>query len=505
MVQLCRRLDGLPLAIELAAARSKLLSPAALVARLDQALEFKDTGVDRPTRQQTLRQTIAWSYQLLSPLQQSLLRRLGVFAGGADLDAITAVTTDMLKGADPLDVVADLVDASLATISDDTTGEPRITLLETIRGYAQHQLRTAGELDTVSRLHADHYGRLAERLLPLLFSGSGDQSLEIRRRYEVELDNIRAALTWSLPPDDPGGPAPDQLLVGMRLCAEMAGPWIDGGYLVEGRRWLEQCVTLGGDHDSTELANCLTGLANTTRVQGVLDRASQAARRSAAMSRRLGDKTSLLRVLNMSAWIDMGRGDMQAARASLEEGVVLARELDNVARLELTLNSLGQLEAFEGNFERSLELLNAALVIDLEQGSEIGVLEGRQHLACTLRMMGRLDEAHRLIRDQIPDLLRLSNPAGVAVACLAEDYGAVLAALGDQQHAIRLLGAADAMNERNGTPRHPMQTTQIGDAYAKTRASTPAETWQHEYQLGRTTNVDDAIIQAHAATTHLRP
>jgi len=148
----CRRLDGLPLAIELAAARTKLLTPRALLARLDDLLELSDTGVDRPARQQTLRSTLTWSQDLLAPVLQQSFRRLGVCAGGADLDAVAA----LLGSPDPLQVVSDLLEASLVTVSESFDDEPRVGMLETVRTYALEQLRVNGELDVARERHADH-------------------------------------------------------------------------------------------------------------------------------------------------------------------------------------------------------------------------------------------------------------------------------------------------------------------------------------------------------------
>jgi predicted ATPase len=179
VVAICRRLDGLPLAIELAAARMRLLSPKALLGRLDQALDIASPSKQAPSRQKTLRDTIAWSYELLTPAQQAFFRRLGVFAGGGDLDAIAAVTavpTGAGDGADPLDRVADLVDASLVTITEGPDGEPRVAILETIRAYARDQIRAADEADAVRSAHAGHYLQVAEQLQSLRES----QHLEVR-------------------------------------------------------------------------------------------------------------------------------------------------------------------------------------------------------------------------------------------------------------------------------------------------------------------------------------
>lgn len=200
VVEVCRRLDGLPLAIELAAARIKLLSTTALLARLDGALDIPARGTQRPERQRTLRDTIRWSYDLLDPTSQTLFRRLGVFACGADIDAITAVNADLVDDDDgALDLVDDLVDASLADMSEGVAGEPRVGMLETIRAFAVDELADSGELDSVRARHAEHYLHAIQRLSLLLH---GDQFLTARASFDIDHDNFRQALAWTLQPDD---------------------------------------------------------------------------------------------------------------------------------------------------------------------------------------------------------------------------------------------------------------------------------------------------------------
>ncbi len=200
VVEVCRRLDGLPLAIELAAARTKMLTPTALLARLDKALDISASGTQRPERQRTLRDTIRWSFDLLDPTGQTIFRRLGVFACGADLDAIRAVNADILEDDDDaLDLVLDLVDASLVSASEGVGGEPRIGMLETIRAYAADQLTETGEWDSVRARHAEHYLNTIQRLSLLLH---GDQFLTARASFEIDHDNFRQALAWTLQPED---------------------------------------------------------------------------------------------------------------------------------------------------------------------------------------------------------------------------------------------------------------------------------------------------------------
>lgn len=198
VAELCRRLDGLPLAIELAAARTKLLSPKALLARLDQALDISAASGSRvDARQKTLRETIAWSYQLLGPAHQAFFRGLGGFAGGADLDAITAVTADILTDSDPLDMIGDLLDASLVIVTEDRAGEPRVGMLETIRAYALDELRMAGEFNVVRSAHAVRFLTVVAQLMPQM-GGSGDQLLDVRRRFGEELVLTHACRTVDL-------------------------------------------------------------------------------------------------------------------------------------------------------------------------------------------------------------------------------------------------------------------------------------------------------------------
>ena len=195
VAELCRRLDGLPLAIELAAARSKLLSPSALLARLDTAMDLKATVAGLPGRQQTLRQTVAWSYDLLHPDEQAVFRRLGAFAGGADLDAISMVCSDALGVRDVLDLVGELVDASLVWVGEDLEREPRVSMLTTVRTYARSLLVEHDELDSVLTRHARYFAAVAEEL------GRGTMSpqrLVHQRTFATELDNFREALAWAL-------------------------------------------------------------------------------------------------------------------------------------------------------------------------------------------------------------------------------------------------------------------------------------------------------------------
>jgi predicted ATPase/class 3 adenylate cyclase len=506
----CRRLDGLPLAIELAAAQVKLLSPGAVLARLDRALELKDTGVDRPTRQQTLRDTIGWSYGLLTPQLRVMFRRLGVFGGGADLDAIAAVATndpnDDPDSSDPLELLARLVDASLVTVTETADGEPRIGMLETVRAYALDQLAASGELDTLRGRHARHYFNVAEQQNPLL---DGDQYLAARTRFETEHDNFVHALDWALQSGAAEFPR-DGIELGLRLCSALGEFWMAGGYLAEGRRWLELAIERAPGSDRPALARCLLHLSELLFYASELDPAHNYGTASVKMWRGSGDGSRLALALGNLAMVEMELGRPAAARPLLEEVVAVARGSDDEGQLSVVLSYFGILESAEHEHQAALKLDTEAVNVARElrvSGTAPGAgyrfhgtpieLVVQHNIACELRWLGRVEEAKGLMRRLIPQFLEANTPATIVFH--AEDYAAVLADLGDHRRAVRLLGAADAMRQRLGTPRSPSQQAQIGDSIAKTHAALSTDEWNETYQAGRNTAVEDALREALAA------
>ncbi len=493
---ICRRLDGLPLAVELAAARSKLLSPKALLGRLDTALDIAITGSLGPSRHRTLRETIAWSFDLLTSPQQEFFRQLGVFSGGADLAAISAVVKpagDSGGVVDPLDAVADLVDASLVTITETHDGEPRIGMLETVRAYALDQLTGSGELALVQESHAHHYLAVAEELKLQL---EGEQHADARSQLEAEHDNLREALAWALQPTQPTSDAL-RARIGLRLCAGLARFWTISGYYSEGRRWLEQAVERSGGLDSAELAECLALLGYSLEFMGEHDVARGSATASVEMWRRLdspGD--GLPRAIRTLATIEQGRGHPELARPLYDEALRIARASGDKQLLHNVLGYFATFESVDHNNQRAYELDLEALAIARELRDPKGVIIYQHTLACDLRLLGRVDEAEPLMRSLIPEVLRLKEPGETVV--LAEDYGAVLAELGAYQQAVRLLGAADAMRDRLRTPRVQWQADELAEPFAKARAALTTQAWDDAHEAGRNTSVEDAIAEAHA-------
>jgi predicted ATPase len=497
VTEICRRLDGLPLAIELAAARIRLLNPKALLARLDNALDLAG-GHQVPTRQQTLRDTIAWSYDLLRPAQQALFRRLGVFAGGADLDAVEAVAASGPDdgGADPFDLVAELVDASLITLTESADSEPRVEMLETVRAYALDQLTALGELAEVRDRHAHHYLHLAEQWRPLLF---GEDYLTARARFDTEHDNFRAALSWTLRRDQPSAAEVSEPDPTLRLLRALSPFWDRGGYWAEQRRWLERSIAHVGDSESPELARCLAGLGWVAHVLGDVDRAHEFATAAVNMWRRLDDIGGLGEALMFLAVIETDGDQPGVGSALFEEALSAARAANDGEMVEACLGNSAILEYSLGHFERSLTLTEEAIAIARERGDTTSMRSWEHNLACTLWKMGRVEDAHRRMRNSIPHLLRDNEPA--TLVAVAESYAAVLADVGEYARAVRLLGAAEAKRERLGTPRPATPQADLAEPIAKTHAGLTHQDWQAAYQAGRKTSVEDALTEAHAAAT----
>src|SRR5439155_19674748 len=316
VAEIVARLDGLPLAIELAAARTRILSPQAILGRLGSRLAFLGGGArDLPARQQTLRGAIDWSYELLEAPQQGLLRRLAVFAGGGSLGAIEAICGPRELGVDALDGLTTLVEQSLLRRAEADSDEPRFELLETIREFAAEQLQAAGEAAELARRHALHFTDVAEAAAPDL-----TRSPEAGDRLGEDLDNFRAALQWAL---DTG-----EVEAGFRLGFSLWRYWQQRAHLREGRAWFDRLLALPGAEARTSArASGLTGAAGIAYWQNDYAAATAWYDEAESIFRELGDKPGLADALYNTASMTALAGDMPTALARFREGEALAREL----------------------------------------------------------------------------------------------------------------------------------------------------------------------------------
>src|SRR5215210_1707025 len=347
VVEICARLDGLPLAIELAAARVKLLPPQALLARLRQGSDLlKGGGLNLPARQRTLRNTLQWSHDLLDEQEQRMLRRLSVFAGGCTLDAAEAVSGTMGDlPEEALELLASLVDKNLLRQVEGTGGEPRLFMLETIREYGLERLAESGEEVTVREAHASYYLAFSEEAQPKLMTGEQMSWLDLLER---EHNNLRAALRWSLDLAETE--------MALRLVGALWRFWHVRGHMSEGRRWLEEVLALDGGEPSLRL-RVLSGGCELAHSQGDLDRAQELREEALAVSRRLGDEARIAGALNGLAFVIRRRGEFARARAMHQEALELYRKLDDSWGIGRSMDQLGRTAAFGGDYEAALPQL----------------------------------------------------------------------------------------------------------------------------------------------------
>jgi predicted ATPase/class 3 adenylate cyclase len=495
VVAICRRLDGLPLAIELCAARVNVLSPKALLGRLDRALDIASTSRLVPARQRTLRETVAWSYDLLDPAQQAFFRRLSVLAGGGDLDAVASVTSEdrgPSRGTDPWEAVAELVDVSLADVAESLDGEPRVMLLDTIRTFGQDQLRAAGEADVTRTAHAVHYTGLAERLRAMRESSH----LTALGSAEADMDNFREALEWSVSRAGRAGERTADLTTGLRLCAALGWVWWMGGHLREGRDWFERVIATAGETASSQLASCLSGLANLLMVQGEIERAHELARQSLTMARSLDDPETEAFALGLLGTAEQQLGDVDAARSTLQETVEAHRRRGDDGRLARALGNLAGIEESLGHFDRAEELIGESLVILEALGDIHEIALQSQNLANLLAVAGRPEEASELARGLVDTVLMLRNPS--LTMAFANTYMNILVRNGDPVRAAELFGAEENMHERLAMP-NPYRDEELEEALALVAGVMTPQDWDHHRRIGTGKRVEDLLAQLGSA------
>ena len=431
IAEICHRLDGLPLALELAAARIKVLPPAALLARLTNRLKLLVGGPrDRSARQQTLRGAIDWSYDLLEPPDQILFARLSVFVGGCTLEACEAVcaTSDDLLF-DVLDGLASLVDKSLLRQYDGLDDEPRFRMLETIREYAQERLGISVEADELGRQHAQYFLELAETAEPELTGANQAQWL---KRLEMEQDNLRTVLRWATDHAEPE--------IGARLAFALWRFWDRGGHLVEGRERLEAAVTTSAGLEPALRAKILHATANLARGHGDFERAQVLFSEALAIRRGLSDKRALVASLHGLGNVAFDQGDYRTALPILEEALELWRELGDAWGMALEPLVMGEIAWCQADFPRAALLLNESLALYEQQGDTWGIALSLNNLALVLRDQGNYEQASQLLARSIGLFREVGHRRGIALSLHYQ--GSLELALGHISRAQELLDAS---------------------------------------------------------------
>lgn len=388
IAEICVRLDGLPLAIELAAARSKLLPPEALLAMLEHRLDILTSGAqDMPERQQTLRKALAWSYDLLTEMEQRLFRQLSVFVGGCELAAAEAVwdiTGD--EGFSVLDGAASLLDKSLLQRIGQQAHEPRLLMLETVREYGLEWLRRHGEEEITQSSHAAYYLWLAEEAEPHLISAGQVQWLE---RLELEHENVRAALSWLLEHDEHEK--------ALRLASALWRYWIMRGHFREARSALESALAGSPGGATPVRAKALNAAGIIAGMQLEPRQAEALCRESLACYRQLEDTKGIITSLWMLGYIALQISNFALARALEEEALALARNEGNAWGMASALEILASVAYQQGEYERAAALAGEAVTRFRESDDILGVAHVQWTLSLLSNMQGNVSTARALL------------------------------------------------------------------------------------------------------------
>jgi predicted ATPase/class 3 adenylate cyclase len=526
VAEICTRLDGLPLAIELAAARIKLLPPRALLSRLGNRLKLLTGGArNLPERQRTLRGAIEWSYELLDEGEKILFGRLRAFSGGAALEAIEAVCD--AQGDLPVDVlegVSSLLDKSLLRQEEGAWDEPRFVMLETIHEFALEKLEESSDAEAIKRAHAEYFLTLAEEAEPGLW---GPEDAAWLDRLEQEHDNMRTALSWAI--------EHEEAELALRLGGALRWFWFMEGYYGEGRRWLE--AALGKDRGAAAeaRARALEGVGWLASGQGDFDRAQAVAEEGLKLSteaglgdvvaadlqnvlgevaRQRGDYEWAVKLLEESLALHRGAedrrgiawslgnlanasgdlGDHDRAKELYEEGLALSRELGGAELLGAYLISLGYEFLLEGNPERATSLNEEAVALYRKRGHRGRLQIALDNLGWAALVRGDHQRAEALHEESLmlcKDLgdKQIGSESIEGLACAA-------GAKGEAERAAILFGAAEALREAVGYQQAPRDHSLRERYLAAARSRVGEAAWAAAWDVGRSMAFEDAVAYA---------
>jgi predicted ATPase/class 3 adenylate cyclase/Tfp pilus assembly protein PilF len=539
IVSVCRRLDGLPLAIELAAARIRILSPQALMSRLESSLKILTGGAeDLPPRQRTLRNAIEWSYDLLGAEEKDVFALLSVFQGGCTVEAAEALvsaTCDEMDAAttqpDALDLVSSLVDKNLLRQSEADNGEARLSILQTLREYATERLEQSGRIHAARRLHAEYYFALAERAKPNL---TGQEQRAWLDQLDIEHDNLRSALEWARHEN-----------ITMLVC--MSGAlrqfWTVRGYLTEGRHWLEvalaNALERGNDVPPAMQAEVRAGASVMALDQGDYDHATILMQQNLDSYRQLGDRRNEAYSLSQMAVVATHRGHYQQSQELFEESLRLRRAIEDKEGVAASLNNLGHVVTILGEHPRAQLLLEESLAIFRAIGQRRGESISLNNLGRVAHLQGNTGLARSRYEESLLIKRELSDKVGIAsslskLGAVAQSEGdyeragklyyeslTLFHSAGDRQSAIPsllglaevarisghssragyLIGLVQALLEATGGALDPAAGQEYEHIKASVKADLGEAAWEAASSRGRTWTLEQAIADIELETS----
>jgi predicted ATPase/class 3 adenylate cyclase len=534
IAEICYRLDGLPLAIELAAARSKLLPPRAMLERMEHRLEFLTEGArDLPKRQQTLRKAIAWSYDLLDENEQRLFQRLSVFVDGWTINAAEAVAGDHPAQTSTLDQLGSLLDKSLLQEVEDADNKPRFVMLETLREFGLEQLAASGEEDMIRHHHASFYLALAEHTVASL---ENVEQVQWMNRMEQEHDNLLAALEWSRTAKaTPEGAPSDVAEICLRLAGALGIFWEARGYYSEGRERLAAILLTDAAQGRTAaramllarsaelayrqsdfvattnfaseslaiyrevghrqgMASALVKLGNAAMELGNYVTASKYLEEALMIWRKSEDKHGTARALISLAWVALRSGSYPLAKARLERALALSRELGDTRSIGFELAGLGEVALRQGNYRHATRLVEESLEVRKALGNKWGIGVSLGILGWIAMREENWDRAMVLLGESLEVRQEIGDLSGSAW-CL-ERLAAVVEARGQTEKAVRLLGAGSGLRASIRSVIDPSDTPAYESKIRSLRARLGKERFAATWDEGRALTLEQAVDYA---------
>ena len=437
--EVCRRLEGIPLAIELAAARMGTLATEQVAERLEDSLGLLSAGPRTASpRHRTIRDTIGWSYGLLSEREREAFDRLAVFAGGFTLEAAEAVCPGgRITQGEVLDLLSHLVDKSLVAAEASMAGRVRYHMLEPVRQYTLERLHRSDEAETAHRRHAVYFFGLADRAAPEL---RGPGQVEWLERLEADNDNLRAAMAWLQ--------ENDEVETAVRMAWALWIFWLMHAHMDEGRRWIEAALAKGENLTVQERGRALWVQASTYYGKGTPEQIERMCEEAASLFRQVGDKPGLAHPIAGLASAAMQRGDLRRATALFKESLELAREVDDKWGVSSVLGHLGSISLAQGDFEQATRYLEEGLSLSNEIGNKLSVSTTLYNLALAAQGQGNYERAEELYAEGLRSSAVTGDKANIAY-CI-EGLAQVAAVQEKMERAARLFGAAEAALEAAG-------------------------------------------------------
>jgi predicted ATPase/class 3 adenylate cyclase len=478
IAEICRLVDGLPLAIELAAARIKLLTPQNMLARLDDRLNLLTGGPrDAPLRHRALRTTIDWSYDLLNEDKRNLFRDLAVFEGGATLDAIQSVICGDMDALDPLTA---LINHSLVQQREEADGDVRFGMLQTIREYALELLANHSGQKEVREHHARYFVDFAE------------QHAEDEPALQKEHDNMRVALAWLL--DASTADSKTYGVLALRLGRALGRFWYTHGHAIEGSEWLERALQAAEDAPEDVRAHSLRLLGVLMDQRQINARARELFEEALTYFRKIGDRVGEGKCLNGLGLVARNSRDFKAARKILEESIALRREIGDDSGLATSLSNLSIVSLDIGDVDEARELLEEAISIDRRLGDDWGIAASANNLGVAYFEQGDLERARPLVEEALVKFKKIGDSDGVAESL--EVLAGFAAHEGQALRAGRLSGAAWGLRASVGIPINDLDRERMDDWLRTARAEIGPEAFEAAREEGAEMTTDQAIDYA---------